>query len=294
MGQTSISVILILFLSFLSSCDTSRSKTADDTGVNPNGSGICIPESKLTGIVGGSKILPGAYDDKIVMMLNIPKGEDLGICTATAIAPDVLLTAGHCVDGDLEHAFVTLHTSLSCESGFDFRYDTVKISSFAVNEDFDLELAESNPPKMKGDIALVFLKEPLPARYPIYKIARPEDFSKSNQIYFYGYGSVGYEKKGSAILRKTALALSNVTVDIEQKKVFVNQSDGTGICTGDSGGPGLLKINGEYQILGVNSYVEAISGIGDLCQGKSALVLVDAYRNWIEEKLRSRGRLLRP
>lgn len=292
-----LSVTKLLALSTLlisiAACDSGSSSNDRIKGGNKE-PGNCIPESQLTGIIGGNRVNPGDFDAKLVMMLNVPQGEDLGICTAAAIAPDVLLTAGHCVHGDLNQAFVTLHTSISCESGFDARYNVTKVLDFIVHEKFELSVSESDPAKMVGDIALVFLKNSLPSQYPIYKIARPKDLVAVDEISFYGYGSIGQDKKGAAILRSTHLSFDKIKVDVEQKKVFVDQSNGRGICTGDSGGPGLVRINGEYQILGINSYVDGRSGDrSDYCKGESALVLADSYRDWIEAKLKSRGRRLR-
>ena len=123
-------------------------------------------------------------------------------------------------------------------------------------------------------------------------------------FYFYGYGSVNYKKKGSAILRKTQLSSSKYKVHADEKRVVVDQSAGRGICTGDSGGPGLVEIDGELQILGINSWVDGkgvnekytVDGeeVVNICKGKASLVLADSYRDWIEMKLKSRGRSLRP
>jgi hypothetical protein len=286
---------LALLLTSLTSCNAGSK--ADDR-VREQGNReprTCIPEKSLLspGIVGGQPLKPTDLDAKTVVMLNIEDSEGLHICTASPISPNVLLTAAHCIEGDVENAFVTLYTSLACESGFDSRVNTAEVAEFVVHEDFDLALSETSPSEMKGDVALVFLKKNLPFGYPIYKIANPVQVTFENQIYFYGYGAVGYEKKGSGILRKTQLPRSSFTILEDEKKVSVDQSKGTGICTGDSGGPGLVQIDGELQILGINSYVARNLAKEDLCQGKSSLVLAESYRAWIENKLAQHGQILR-
>lgn len=286
------SFAVLLAVVGLVGCSNDSSSNEKVKGLD--GPQTCIPESQLLnqGIVGGSRINPEDSDSKIVMMLNIPKGKELGICTAAAIAPDVLLTAGHCIDGDLSNAFVTLHTGLSCESGFDIRSSVTGVSSFVVHEKFDLNLSEDHADQTIGDIALVFLNESLPSNYPIYKIADPLKLNLSDRIYLYGYGTIGYDKSGAGLLRKTDLSLSKITLDRNEKKVFIDQSSGAGLCTGDSGGPGLVQIEGELQILGINSYVSGATG-SDICQGIAGLVLADSYRDWIENKMLARGRSLR-
>ncbi len=290
-------ISVVVATSLFSACSSSSSDKVVDLPPDRNKNATCFPESTFTGIVGGQRVNPNDIDSKKVMMLNIVKDDGLSICTAAAIAPNVLLTAGHCVTGPAEKAFVTLYTSLSCESGFDARVNAVKVSEFVVNEKFNLQMSEDHVENVEGDLALIFLKETLPAGYPIYKIAQPEHLSVAEPIYFYGYGSTRYgndpkHANGATILRKTQLPGSAVTLDVISKKVRIDQSNGTGICTGDSGGPGLTKIDGELEILGVNSYIDG-TGQVEKCGGKSVLVLADSYRSWIESKMNARGASLR-
>ncbi len=281
---------VITAIVFLTSCNSSSSSSAQIK--NPENGTCATEESLLNGIVGGNRIQQSDYDSKYVMMLNAFEGEKLHICTAAAIASDVLLTAAHCITNSAEDSFVTLYSGLSCESGFDLRKNTVKVSRFVVNEEFDQNLVAHKASKLKGDLALVFLKEDLPSDYPVYKIADPKKISKS-ALYFYGYGSVGYDKKGAGLLRKTQVSSLMYEILEDDKKIAVDQSNGAGVCTGDSGGPGLVNIDGELQILGVNSYVSNGDDQGDLCRNKSSLVLVDSYRGWIEKKMNQSGRDLR-
>ncbi|MFT7519537.1 MAG: secreted trypsin-like serine protease, partial [Kiritimatiellia bacterium] len=47
-------------------------------------------------IIGGQQAEPGEWPDSVVLMV----GNNISFCTGTLIAPDVVLTAGHCIDSD--------------------------------------------------------------------------------------------------------------------------------------------------------------------------------------------------
>ena len=289
----------IVVVASLTACDSGKgdSPAKQDVGTK---SMTCVPESDLNGIVGGSLVNEDDSDAHMVMMLNIISDDGhLEICTATAIAPDVLLTAAHCASGaTADHAFITLYHSITCESGFDIHRNIARISSFVVNEQFDPALVNgSSVDQIVGDVALIFLQESLPSYYPIHKIAHVADIPSTSPLYLLGYGSTsavitdkGTSGPGAGTLRRAQLPFSDVTIDATNKKVNIDQSAGEGICTGDSGGPGFVEVNGEFEILGVNSYV---GGPNDnICTGQATMTLADSYRDWIEQKMQLFGRSL--
>lgn len=303
-----IASLLIVLLIF-SSCSNSSNERVDNNlnlnpgrQTNPNPSGqVCFPEvslmrrefsptnSALNGIVGGDRVLQTAIDANRVVMLFDTDG---AICTAIPIAPDVLLTAAHCTQGNLKKYLAVFYTSLSCESGFDARNTKVvtTVKEFIIHEDY---IDSASITEMKGDLALVFLTKDIPANYPIYRIANPNSVNSSNTLKFFGYGAVGYQLRGSGMLRRTELPSTHYRIDQENLKVHVDQSIGRGVCSGDSGGPGFVEINGELQVLGVNSYVSTTDASKDACKDSAVMVLVDSYRDWIELKLAARNRYLK-
>jgi secreted trypsin-like serine protease len=277
---------VILLLLFFSSCTNQSSSKAPVGPVSPEG---CFPETELNqpGIVGGDRVYQTDADAKRVVLLFV----DGAICTASPIAEDVLITAAHCVMGSAKKSFVAFYSSISCESGFNVKNSsqTSGVREFIYNESYDDRVS---PSAMVGDIALVFLNKKIPDGYPIYKIANPFDVDQHKPIQFFGYGNIGLKKGGRGILRKTSVSGANFEIDRVERKVKIDQSGGHGICSGDSGGPGLVEIDNELEILGINSYVTPDGNV-DACRGKASLVLADSYRDWIEKKLASRGRHLK-
>ena len=239
----------------------------------------CVPESELLagGIVGGQVVEQTNDDSKTVMML-VSNGQ---MCTAVAIGKRIILTAAHCIAGNKMNTFVSFYSSVSCESGYNKNLYTQGISEAFVHPEYDAALV---PEKMVGDVAIVVLENDIPSGYIIYKIADPDKIHPASDMYFYGYGKTGSNAGGAGILRKTIIPSSKFEIDLNSKKIKVNQSTGTGICQGDSGGPAFVNsVDGERQILGINSYV--MGPENDICSNFSYQTLVNSYREWIVSKM---------
>lgn len=275
---------IILFSSalILSACNSGSSSSQRDPLVKKTDSKrTCVPESELlaVGIVGGQIVEQNDGDSKMVMML-VSNGQ---MCTAVAIGKRVILTAAHCIAGNKTNTFVSFYSSVSCESGFNKNLYTQGISETFVHPNYD---PASTPENMTGDIALVILENDIPEGYTIYKIADPEKIHQSSDMYLYGYGKTGSNEGGAGMLRKTILSSNAFDIDLNSKKIKVNQASGNGICQGDSGGPSFVNnIDGEKQILGVNSYV--MGPENDICSKFSYQTLVNSYSEWISEKMPS-------
>lgn len=282
-------LVLSLTILALSSCNSSSS-SGEKTPVNPGRS--CVPESELEGIVGGDRVSSYDYDSNRVVMLLSRSAEGMELCTAAPIAPDVLLTAAHCITASAAETYAFTKSAITCEAGFNFSRDAREVVAVVVNENYS-ELDDSRMNKIKSDVALVFLKEKLPTNYPVYKIADSEQVAASgSDLYLYGYGTTALNRKASGILRKTQIQPALYSINKTLQEVKVDQTAGRGVCSGDSGGPGLVMINGELQILGVNSYVAGKDGT-DICRNQGNLALADYYTSWIENKMSARGRSLR-
>lgn len=272
---------ILLFSSavLLSACNSGSSSGQRDPLIKKTDSKrTCVPESELLagGIVGGQIVEQNDGDSKMVMML-VSNGQ---MCTAVAIGKRVLLTAAHCIAGNKTNTFVSFYSSVSCESGFNKNLNTQGISETFVHPAYD---PASTPEDMTGDIALVVLENDVPEGYTIYKIVDPEKIHQASEMYLYGYGKTGSNAGGAGMLRKTILSSTSFDIDLNAKKIKVNQAGGNGICQGDSGGPSFVNnIDGEKQILGINSYV--MGPEGDICSKYSYQTLVNFYREWITEK----------
>ncbi len=279
----SITLQCALLLLLVSCAKTDDSKDTSVTTYNQKLT--CIPESKLlaSGIIGGARVQESDPDAHNVILISssTASGEDSEFCTAAAISPRVLLTAAHCINGPASGARVFFYSSISCESGFDSRFNMAKVKDVRVHPEYQPTDGVNGS---KNDLALIFLNNPIPLSYNIYKIASSDDVTNENSLYFWGYGIVGEKKGGSGILRKTQFDGSNYKILTAEKRIEIDQAAGHGICMGDSGGPAIVRIDNSLQILGVNSYVSQAKAAA-ACTDKASATLVEAFIPWITEKL---------
>lgn len=286
-----LSQMLLLVVALLSSCSQGGSSaSAPVPNVQQKG---CVKESDLmkpdptSGIVGGDKVHNSQPDSKKVIMLYTESnsGNNASICTATAIAPNILITAAHCLS---DKHFAIFNSSISCESGF-----SIDKHMFAASDAFkhpDYNQYSSEGPST--DVAIVILEKDIPSSYRIMKIADPEKVNLSKgSIQLIGYGATNFNAGGSAILRKTDLPSKQFTINKEKNIVDIDQSYGHGVCSGDSGGPSLAKINGQDYILGINSivYGSSFNNREDACKFYARQSLAYGHLSWIKEELAKRG-----
>ena len=278
--------ISLLCLGFVFTACNSSSRSAEKNPIikkTDTSNRTCIPESELlaTDIIGGQVVQQSDTDSKVVVMLVSGSQPDAHMCTSVVIGKKVILTAAHCIVGTKMNTYVSFHSSISCESGYNKNIHIKGVKETIVNEEYD---PASKPEDMIGDIALVILEEEIPEGYQIFNIADPDQLDSSDEMYLYGYGITGSNLKDAGLLRKTILSRTQYEVMAESKKIKIDQSAGTGICKGDSGGPSFIKnTKGEMQIIGINSYV--VGPDADICSKNSFQTLAHSYKAWIDSKL---------
>lgn len=268
-------------------------KPPADTSNKPEG---CVPADDVNtaSIIGGHRIYPNDIDAKAALfIISVAPNEDgqsqSQICTATPISDRVLITAAHCVK-NATSVTAYFHTDFTCESGFRASTHGVNVLKYAVHPKYNHDkIFSANP-----DVALILLDERIFSGYPIYplfskKITSKADFN--SDLYLYGYGVIKYEDDNSKA-KSSAGVLRNVVIDynnlsIEEKSVKIANNGQHGVCSGDSGGSGLILVDGRYQILAINSYGQGSQN--DPCSGTGSLILVEPYLDWFATVQRGWG-----
>lgn len=278
------STMSLLAVMALASCKGGTAASTPAPDVKQNG---CVSESDLmkSGIVGGQKVSNADVDSKKVVLLFAQDDDDkTSICTATPIAPNILLTAAHCIS---KKHFVVYNSSISCESGFSAKQHVGGVIAAIKHQDWDENSkSEGNTAK---DVAIVILQGNIPSSYRVSKIADPAAVDFNNGVVrFIGYGVVDYQAGGSGILRKTEIPMTKAVADVANNVVRIDQSNGHGVCSGDSGGPSLVNVNGQEQILGVNSVVGG-SSKATLCREEALQSLAIGHIPWIKQQLAKYG-----
>lgn len=162
------------------------------------------------------------------------------ICSGTLIGCQTFLTAGHCVEGNLDPASYSVFLQ---HAGF------FRVSSIALHPTFNFPV---------GDVAVLRLTTPVTgvAPTPINAASRPA-FGTSGTIVGFGRSGGGFDyglKRAGAVTTASCTGVSNTT------SVCWHFSDPLGppgsnsnTCNGDSGGPLFVATGGGPVVAGVTS-----------------------------------------
>ena len=197
-------------------------------------------------------------------LIKTPKGfsaSQKGQCTAVALSAQIVLTAGHCIIGEKpenNQSADTLFIILGAKP-WKSKFDPnlwYAVEQIKVYDGYHKNSAGGS----EEDLALLKLKKPLPDEY-VTDIAGEEQLFPVMDFTMAGYGlrsnlnglSDEQEKTNLGELYRTYKILDNY--DPKNSKILLDQKDMKGICSGDSGGPGLIydQSTKKYYILGIVS-----------------------------------------
>jgi hypothetical protein len=228
-----------LFIACGELADPTEQPAADPVGAN------------MEAIVGGTPAT--AYREGAVLNMKSATGLSYA-CSATLIAPKVVLTAGHCVDGMVAwdvYVGTAYKPAASAET-----YDWNEHGASTVNP-------------LHHDIGLVYLKDPITlATYPAVNAVKQADGTKGV--------AVGRVLNGTVT---SALYQANSSISDGMKIGFPYAYYSPAIIEhGDSGGP--------FFLLGTHTVAAVNSGAGS---GTQVLARVDLLSTWIAERIASHG-----
>ena len=221
-------------------------------------------------ITGNAPPASGLAARAIVMLLDAR--EDL--CTATALAPDLVLTAAHCVADKLTRAVKIYQTG-----------QTVAVTHVAQHPRFNF--ANYLASRATADVALVKLAGPLPDIIAPVTLAEPRRVAVGETLTIAGFGvTKNATPIGLGIPREAKLAVTGKPGSLQIRLLdptTLNKRPGLGGCTGDSGAPAFeTDATGALRVVGVISWSTAPND-EDGCGGLTGLTPLLLYRDWIVE-----------
>jgi secreted trypsin-like serine protease len=188
-------------------------------------------------------------------------------CTGLLIAPEVVLTAAHCLDAEPQDLEIEVH----------FGDRVVAIKKFVVHpsyERLDNEKIFGHVMTKGGanDVALIFLAQPMNSITPALLPDQGYHIKDKTRVTMAGYGFIGPDEDNeSGDLRYVEVPVKEISkgrLTLEGKKTS---------CHGDSGGPLLLQKGTRWMSIGVVS-------IGD-CIEIATPMRTSHFSAWIQEQI---------
>lgn len=230
-----------------------------------------LPVVPARAIVGGAED-QGPLSRASVMVLS----SNGGVCSAVVVAPDVVLTAAHCVTGAAEH-----RVHFRDEAGGPI---LIVPAAKAVHPGYDAKAIAAR--RRSIDLALLRLPEPLPGRFGTAALGTAQPRAGEGVK----VGGYGLSREGEAKTTGTFRIADLAVVEPYGPSSILLWSQGAGAmgaCQGDSGGP----MASGLAVVAVTSWSSAAKGRS--CGGITQGILVGPQRNWIDRILTGWNRAAR-
>lgn len=226
---------------YSASCGATSTQPANSCTIagNPAGTGVLFrvrPKRRNSRLLSGFKFIVNgascsAQTNSPVVALVDSQGR---FCTGSLVADDVVLTAAHCVENGCSGV------SVETEGG-----TSRAVSSCVIHPEYQS--------RRSRDVAILDLASAFPGTVNLVMInADSSKISVGDTTVFAGYGRNEVDDTG---LRATSNILSAITKKGYLATKYKRGDYNTGTtCNGDSGGPLLTFVDGEWQIQGVLSF----------------------------------------
>ncbi len=237
------------------------------------------PAAAVVGI--GATVVRDQGAGRHIVMIISTRGN---VCTGTALASDLVLTAAHCVAPAASYRVSTMDRP----TGF-------AIARIAVHPRYDAKAYAAG--RVTADVALIRLAEPLPSNVAPASLASGGNVMPGDRFTIAGYGTIAPRSdEGLGTPRAAVLVATGKPGNLQVRLVDPATMDkrlGLGACTGDSGGPAFRTVGGAYQVFGVVSWSTGpASTLG--CGGLTGLTPLTLYRGWISETAKQMGGTIAP
>jgi hypothetical protein len=233
----------------------------------------CLPAAAM---VGGAAAPPESIARAVVLIV----GSRGNFCTGAALAPDLVLTAAHCVLPGADYKIVEYDKAR--------RPQLRDVASVTAHPKFDLQSLLAH--RATADVALLKLVAPLasvtPALLgPTLSVAPGDAFTVAGL----GVAVPGDGKSGGTVRAASLVATGrpgNLQIRLADPATG-GEKPGLGACTGDSGAP-VFAMNGSTAIIGVVSWSTGPRNSAG-CGGLTGVTPLFLYRDWVTQT----GKILR-
>lgn len=227
-------------------------------------------EAPADHVIGGTAVPLGKWPDAVAVV-----GAQ-GSCTGTLIAPDIVLTAGHCADAGLTQVIANT-TNYNGTGGV-----RSQIASFTAYPNWETTF----------DIAVIKLATPITTVTPrgVGAACTFEGFSNNMMVHLVGFGLTDTAGQGNnTTLREATAPVTDPTcatgngcsAGAAPGGEFIAGGNGTDSCFGDSGGPVYLDTPRGTMVIAAVS--RGLDNSPTPCGGGGIYVRTDKVLQWIEQ-----------
>jgi secreted trypsin-like serine protease len=234
-------------------------------------------EKNNTAIIGGTEVSKdSALAQSVALLFNRMTTE---VCTVSILNNQFALTAAHCVTGaNSKDLYIIFDMKLKDTSPFRRVVATKSSNGYnpkAINREYNTE-----------DLALVRFAGGVPAGYTSAKfLPKPGLLKDGATVTAVGFGVTDDQTRvGTGTLRMANLKI--LRDDFSETEMTLNQSAGSGVCHGDSGGPVYMQLDGKYYLWGVVS--RSLSP--DNCSEAAIITNSLLFLSWVKDQVMSMGR----
>jgi secreted trypsin-like serine protease len=228
-------------------------------------------------MVGGAPESAGGLGASVITII----GSRGTFCSGALVAPDIVLTAAHCISAGTDYKIVLYDAARTPELR--------DVRRVAVHPRFSAQFIASH--RASADVALLQLAQPL--NKPVVALGLPSEPIAAGQSFV--VAGIGVTRRGDGKSGGTVRAATLVSTGQPGRlqirlvdPATNNTRDGQGACTGDSGAPVAQAQGGRTVIVGVVSWSTA-AGNAAGCGGLTGVTPLTLYKDWVMQTARAWG-----